>query len=39
MKFQIGVVQIRNRVKNKISIKSSTDLITICNRHKFGIDN
>ena len=39
MKFQIGVFQIRNRVNNKIYIESSTDLITIWNRHKFQLNS
>ena len=38
MKFRMGVFQIRNTVNNKIFIESSTDLISIWNRHRFQLN-
>ena len=38
MKFQVGVFQIRNLSNNKIFIDSSTDLVSIWNRHKFQLN-
>jgi hypothetical protein len=38
MKFRMGVFQIRNTVNNKIFVESSTDLISIWNRHRFQLN-
>ena len=38
MNFRMGVFQIRNTVNNKIFIESSTDLISIWNRHRFQLN-
>ena len=38
MKFRMGVFQIRNTVNNKIFVESSTDLVSIWNRHRFQLN-